>query len=73
VENVSDIQSPFYRGKDPMKEVYWKHKNADGTWGFAHNPFFNPEGVQYGSTWQRFNMNNDMPWLFQPEVDPYHD
>lgn len=36
------VSNPFYRGKDPMKEIYWKHKNADGTWGFVRNPFAPP-------------------------------
>jgi hypothetical protein len=53
------ILNPYYRGKDPMKQIFWKTKNADGTKGFVRNPFV-PTNAKYGydstthEKWQQF-------------------
>ena len=71
------IRNPFYRGKDPMKEIYWKHKNANGTWGFSRNPFAPPSETagKYKNTYEsRVNSNmGDMTGGFIDPPPPYVD
>ncbi len=60
--------NPYYRGKDPMKQIFWKTKNADGTKGFVRNPF--APGAEYGydfSTYEKWQQKG----FAQPNVDPY--
>ena len=62
------IFNPFYRGKDPMKQTYWKTKNADGTNGFVRNPF--APGAEYGydsTTYEKWQNKG----FIQTNVDPY--
>ena len=62
------VFNPFYRGKDPMKQTYWKTKNADGTNGFVRNPF--APGAEYGydaTTYEKFQQSG----FPQTNVDPY--
>ena len=62
------VFNPFYRGKDPMKEILWETRNADGTKGFARNPFA-PKG-EYGydaTTYEKFQQAG----FQQTNVDPY--
>ena len=61
------IRNPYYRGKDPMKEIIWKRKNADGTWGFVRNPFAPGGAPLWSNTYEMFEHKG----FFQPEVDPY--
>ncbi|MBQ3367453.1 hypothetical protein IJG44_00980 [bacterium] len=59
--------NPYYRGKDPLKEIFWETKNADGTKGFVRNPFA-PKG-EYGydaTTYKKWQQSG----FIQPEVDP---
>ena len=62
------VFNPFYKGKDPMKQTYWKTKNADGTNGFVRNPF--APGAEYG-----YDATTYEQWLnkgfVQPNIDPY--
>ena len=62
------IFNPYYRGRDPMKQIFWKIKNADGTSGFVRNPFAPRAEYGYDSTtyeqWQQKG-------FAQPNVDPY--
>ena len=61
-------KNPFYRGKDPLKELFWKKQKADGTKGFVRNPF--APGAEYG-----YDSTTHEKWLqsgfIQPNVDPY--
>ena len=62
------IFNPYYRGKDPMKQTYWKTKNADGTNGFVRNPF--APGAEYGydsTTYEKFQQSG----FPQTNVDPF--
>jgi hypothetical protein len=62
------IFNPYFRGKDPMKEVIWSYRNHDGSWGFVRNPF--APGAEYGydsTTYEKFQQKG----FIQPEVDPY--
>lgn len=62
------IFNPFYRGKDPLKEIIWKKQNADGTKGFIRNPF--APGAEYGydsTTYEKFQQSG----FPQTNVDPY--
>ena len=62
------IFNPFYRGKDPMKQIFWKTKNADRTNGFVRNPF--APGAEYGydsTTYEKWQQKG----FAQPNVDPY--
>ena len=62
------IFNPYYRGKDPMKEIFWKTKNADGTNEFVRNPF--APGAEYGydaTTYEQWQQKG----FAQPEVDPW--
>lgn len=62
------IFNPYYKGKDPMKEILWNTRNADGTKGFVRNPF--APGAEYG-----YDSNTYDKWqqlgFTQPNVDPY--
>ena len=60
--------NPYYRGKDPLKEIIWNTRNADGTRGFVRNPFV--PGAEYGydsSTYEKFQQAG----FPQTNVDPY--
>ena len=62
------IFNPYYKGKDPMKEIIWGKQNADGTKGFIRNPF--APGAEYGydsTTYEKFQQAG----FIQPEVDPW--
>ncbi|MBO7127464.1 hypothetical protein J6W78_07980 [bacterium] len=62
------VFNPFYKGKDPMKQIFWKTKNADGTNGFVRNPF--APGAEYGydaTTYEKFQQSG----FPQTNVDPY--
>ena len=62
------VFNPFYRGKDPLKEIFWSRRNADGTKGFVRNPF--APGAEYGydsTTYQKWQQKG----FAQPNVDPY--
>ena len=62
------IFNPYYHGKDPMKEIFWDTKNADGTKGFVRNPFV--PGAEYGydsTTYEKFQQSG----FPQTNVDPY--
>ena len=62
------IFNPYYRGKDPLKEIIWNTRNADGTRGFVRNPFV--PGAEYGydsSTYEKFQQAG----FPQTNVDPY--
>ena len=62
------IFNPYYRGKDPLKEIFWETKNADGTKGFVRNPF--APGAEYGydaTTYEKFQQSG----FPQTNVDPY--
>ena len=62
------IFNPYYRGKDPMKQIFWKTKNADETNGFVRNPF--APGAEYGydsTTYDKFQQSG----FPQTNVDPY--
>ena len=62
------IFNPFYRGKDPLKEIIWEKQNADGTKGFVRNPF--APGAEYGydsTTYEKWQQAG----FIQPEVDPW--
>jgi hypothetical protein len=61
------IRNPYYRGKDPMKEVIWRHQNSDGTWGFIRNPFAPGGAPTWSNTYEKFQQSG----FIQPEVDPY--
>ncbi|HNZ53968.1 MAG TPA: RHS repeat-associated core domain-containing protein, partial [bacterium] len=61
------IRNPYYRGKDPMKEVIWRHQNSDGTWGFVRNPFAPGGAPTWSNTYEKFQQSG----FIQPEVDPY--
>lgn len=57
-----------YRGKDPLKEIFWKIQNADGTKGFVRNPF--APGAEYGydsTTYEKFQQLG----FPQTNVDPF--
>ena len=62
------IFNPYYRGKDPLKEIIWEKQNADGTKGFVRNPF--APGAEYGydsTTYQKWQNKG----FIQTNVDPY--
>ena len=62
------ILNPYYRSKDPMKEMLWSRRNADGTKGFVRNPF--APGAEYGydsTTYQKWQNKG----FIQTNVDPY--
>ena len=62
------VFNPFYRGKDPLKELFWRKQKADGTKGFVRNPF--APGAEYGydsTTYEKFQQSG----FIQPNVDPY--
>ncbi|MBO7127470.1 hypothetical protein J6W78_08010 [bacterium] len=62
------VFNPFYRGKDPLKEMIWKKQKADGTKGFVRNPF--APGAEYGydsTTHEKWQQSG----FVQPNVDPY--
>ena len=62
------ILNPYYREKDPLKELFWGTKNADGTNGFVRN-YFAP-GAEYGydsTTHEKWQQSG----FIQPNVDPY--
>ena len=62
------VFNPFYRGKDPLKEMFWSRRNADGTKGFVRNPF--APGAEYGydsTTYEKFQQTG----FPQTNVDPY--
>ena len=62
------IFNPYYRGKDPLKEIFWSRRNADGTKGFVRNPF--APGAEYGydaTTYEKWQNKG----FIQPNVDPY--
>ena len=62
------VFNPFYRGKDPLKEIFWSRRNADGTKGFVRNPF--APGAEYGydsTTYEKFQQSG----FSQTNVDPY--
>ncbi len=62
------LLNPYYRGKDPLKEIIWEKQNADGTNGFVRNPF--APGAEYGydsTTYERWLQKG----FVQPEVDPW--
>ena len=62
------IFNPYYRGKDPLKEIFWETKNADGTKGFVRNPF--APGAEYGydsTTYEQWQNKG----FIQTNVDPY--
>ncbi len=62
------IFNPYYRGKDPMKQIFWETKTADGTTGFIRNPF--APGAEYGydsTTYERWQQSG----FIQPNIDPY--
>ena len=62
------IFNPYYRGKDPLKEIFWGTKNADGTKGFVRNPFAPKGGYGYdSSTYEKFQQIGSP----QTNVDPY--
>ena len=62
------IFNPYYRIKDPLKEIIWVKQNADGTKGFVRNPF--APGAEYG-----YNSTTYEKWqqagFPQTNVDPY--
>ena len=60
--------NPYYRGKDPMKQIFWKTKNADGINGFIRNPF--APGAEYGydaTTYEKWQQSG----FTQTNVDPF--
>ena len=62
------IFNPYYRGKDPLKEIFWSRRNADGTKGFVRNPF--APGAEYGydaTTYEKWQQKG----FIQLEVDPW--
>ena len=62
------IFNPYYRGKDPLKEIIWEKQNADGSKGFVRNPF--APGAEYGydfSTYEKWQQKG----FIQPEVDSW--
>ena len=62
------ILNPYYRGKDPLKEIIWEKQNADGTKGFVRNPF--APGAEYGydaTTYEKWQNKG----FIQTNVDPY--
>ena len=58
----------YYRGKDPLKEIFWETKNADGTKGFIRNPFAPKAEHGYDSTTYEKFQQAGFP---QTNVDPY--
>ena len=62
------IFNPYYKGKDPLKEIIWEKQKADGTKGFVRNPF--APGAEYGydaTTYEKWQNKG----FIQPNVDPY--
>lgn len=62
------ILNPYYREKDPLKEIFWSRRNADGTKGFVRNPF--APRTEYGydaTTYEKWQQSG----FVQPEVDPW--
>ena len=62
------VFNPFYKGKDPIKQIFWKTQNADGIKGFVRNPF--APGAEYGydaTTYEQWQQKG----FAQPNVDPY--
>ena len=62
------IFNPYYRGRDPMKEIFWGSKNADETKRFVRNPF--APGAEYGydsTTYEKWQNKG----FIQTNVDPY--
>ena len=62
------IFNPYYRGKDPVKEIFWSRHNADGTKGFVRNPFAPRAEYGYNSTTYQKWQNKG---FIQTNVDPY--
>ena len=62
------IFNPYYRGKDPLKEIFWSRHNADGTKGFVRNPFAPRAEYGYNSTTYQKWQNKG---FIQTNVDPY--
>ena len=62
------IFNPYYRGKDPLKEIFWGTKNADGTNGFIRNPFAPKADYGYDSTTYDKFQQYGFP---QTNIDPY--
>ena len=62
------ILNPYYRSKDPMKQIFWETKNADGTKGFVRNPFAPKAEYGYDSTTYEKWQQAGFP---QTNVDPY--
>ena len=62
------ILNPYYRGKDPLKEIFWVTKNADGIKGFVRNPFAPKAEYGYDSTTYEKFQQSGFP---QTNVDPY--
>lgn len=56
------------KGKDPMKQIFWETKNADGTKGFVRNPFAPKAEYDYdATTYEKWQQSG----FIQPNVDPY--
>ena len=63
------IFNPYYIGKDPIKQIFWNIRNADGITGFIRNPF--TPGAEYGyesTTYEKWRQSG----FIQPNVDPYY-
>ena len=63
------VFNPFYRGVDPMKQIFWNTRNADVTKGFVRNPFV-PTNAEYGydfTTYEKWQQSG----FPQTNVDPY--
>ena len=62
------VFNPFYKGADPIKQIFWNTRKADGTKGFVRNPF--APGAEYGydaTTYEKFQQSG----FPQTNVDPY--
>ena len=62
------ILNPYYKGKDPMKQIFWHTRNADGIKGFVRNPFAPKAEYGYDSTTYEKWQQAGFP---QTNVDPY--
>lgn len=62
------IFNPYYKSKDPLKEIFWNIGNADGTKGFVRNPFAPGTENGYDSTTYEKFQQSGFP---QTNVDPY--
>ena len=60
--------NPYYKGKDPLKEIFWGTKNADGTKGFVRNPFAAPAEYNPFVSTADFWFNSDFN---RGNIDPY--